>query len=374
MEIYTEQYEPLPFAHDYPIYQCRLYRNRRLDWLCKTFWSLLTDWKNRYFSRWLKKAASGKKYDIVFCITFSTFPLRAAYEFAQLKHLPLYVDLRDIDEQAPDSQYQHHRQWWARPFRQWYRNTNIRRRNHILRQAHMLSSVSLWHITYLRRYNRNVHLIYNGFDAGMFFPVDVRTGTFEITYAGRLYEQRMQDPTLLFEALAGMQLPDDLRLHFYTSSEGQERIYKLAEHHGIDKRHLLLSPYVPPTEVPSLLHRSSILLVFSNTAGPAGPHGIMTTKFFEALGVEKPVLCVRSDEECLAEVIRETNAGLAATTAEEVQNFIREKYREWKQNGFTRQPVRQEQKQLFTRQHQARQFEELFLLLIESNPATDRSS
>ena len=85
---------------------------------------------------------------------------------------------------------------------------------------------------------------------------------------------------------------------------------------------------------------------------------------FEALGVEKPVLCVRSDEECLAQVIRETNAGIAATTAEEVKAFILDKYSEWQQNGFTRQAVNQAQKQLFTRQYQAGQFEALLTSLM----------
>jgi hypothetical protein len=54
----------------------------------------------------------------------------------------------------------------------------------------------------------------------------------------------------------------------------------------------------------------------------------MTTKFFEAVGVEKPVLCVPNDEGCLAQVIEEVNAGLAANTALEVQDFIKEKYNE----------------------------------------------
>ena len=90
----------------------------------------------------------------------------------------------------------------------------------------------------------------------------------------------------------------------------------------------------------------------------------MGTKFFEALGVEKPVLCVRSDEECLAQVIQETNAGLAGTNAEEVADFILDKYAEWKKNGFTHQAVNQEVKKQFTRQYQAKQFEQILLKLI----------
>ncbi len=91
----------------------------------------------------------------------------------------------------------------------------------------------------------------------------------------------------------------------------------------------------------------------------------MTTKFFEALGVEKPVLCVRSDEECLANVINQTNAGLAATNVEEIQTFICEKYHEWQKNGFTRQAVIN--KEQFSREKQAQQFEQLFIHTLKSH-------
>jgi hypothetical protein len=84
----------------------------------------------------------------------------------------------------------------------------------------------------------------------------------------------------------------------------------------------------------------------------------MGTKFFENIGVEKPVLCVRSDEECLAQVIAQTNAGLAATTVEEVEHFLLNKYNEWLRNGYTRQAVTN--KHLFSRQHQAEQFIHIF--------------
>ena len=84
-----------------------------------------------------------------------------------------------------------------------------------------------------------------------------------------------------------------------------------------------------------------------------------TVDFFENIGVEKPILCVHSDEECLADAIRKTNAGLAATNVEQVKAFVLEKYHEWKKQGFTRQQIIN--KEQFTRQHEAEQFEKLFI-------------
>ena len=85
----------------------------------------------------------------------------------------------------------------------------------------------------------------------------------------------------------------------------------------------------------------------------------MTTKFFEALGCEKPILCTPSNTEELAQTIRNTNAGLASSSIDEVKAFIIEKYKEWQQQGYTRQAVIN--KGQFSREKQALLFEQLFL-------------
>lgn len=357
IDLYTEKGEPLPFEHVYPIHEIQVYRTSSMpEWMVKSLASLCFDWRNRFFSRQVRRQIAGQSYQMVLCCTFSTFPLRAALDVAREGHIPLHVDLRDIDEQAPNAQYQSHRQWWLRPFRMWYSRTNIRRRNEVLRQADSISCVSPWHADFLKAYNKHISLIYNGFDSSLFVPCDRRSPQFTIAYVGRVYEHPMQDPKLLFEALKSIDLP--LRVSWYTSEAGEQRIRHMAAHYGVESM-MDYHGFVPTSQVPAILQDASILLVLSNKADESGAHGIMTTKFFEALGVEKPVLCVRSDEECLAEVIRNTHAGIAATTVDEVTAFIRDKYAEWQTNGFTRQAVLPEQRLLFTREHQARQFEQL---------------
>ena len=364
VELYTEQFAPLPFAHDYPIYECPLYRNRSWDWVFKAVWTMLTDWKDRAFTRWLLAQTKDKQYDLVFCTTFSTFPLRAALEAARTYRLPLHVDLRDIDEQAPNSQYQAHRQWWARPFRKLYRAIQIRRRNKVVRQADSVTTVSPWHVDFLKKFNPRTTLIYNGYDQRLFVPCDTPTDTFRILYTGRIYESELQDPTLFIQAVSSLPPMVHFSIDWYTDEKGQETIRHLASQYGCEAL-MHFHPYIPTEKIPALLHQCSIALVLSHKAEQEGPHGIMTTKFFEALGVEKPVLCVPSDEESLAEVIRQTNAGIAATDAGQVRTFILDKYAAWKAKGYTRQAVNQEQKKRFTRQYQAQQFEQLFRQLIE---------
>lgn len=334
IDLFTEQYESISFAHAYPIHEIQVYRSRRLlEWMVKSAWSLLTDWRNRYFSKQVRQAIAGKHYDLVVCCTFSTFPLRAALDIAKERHIPLHVDLRDVDEQVPGAQYQQHRQWWLRPFRAWYRNVNIRRRNRVLRQADTISSVSPWHVEFLKQFNPNVHLIYNGFDAQQFYWKEVKSDRFLISYIGRLYE--FQNMKCIEEAVQEI---------------GKDDIVLNKQHGGI-----------PTDQVGDAIRQSSIMIVLTNKAAK----GMMTTKFYEALGCEKPVLCYPDDNGVLAATIRQTNAGIATDDKEAIKAFILDKYAEWKKKGFTRQQVEQEIQQTFSRQYQVKQLEQLFLKAID---------
>ena len=201
----------------------------------------------------------------------------------------------------------------------------------------------------MKRINPNVFLIYNGFDERNFCFKLKKQETFDIVYTGRLYDVSLRNPYLLLEAIRLLHennlLASDFRVRFFIDKLGQSTMKIQFEKYGI-LQYAQFNDYIPPQEIPQLLQSASIILVLANKTTENGPFGIMTTKFFEALGVEKPILCVRSDESCLADAIRETNAGLAATDVEEVKAFILEKYEEWKRNGYTRQQVNVEKKQL----------------------------
>ena len=85
-----------------------------------------------------------------------------------------------------------------------------------------------------------------------------------------------------------------------------------------------------------------------------------TTKFFESLAVEKPILCVQSDEAYLAEAIKETHSGLAATRVDEVYDFLKHYYEEWQEKGYTTSPVNRDKLSNYSRKEQASQFARIF--------------
>ena len=334
----TEEYEPLPFAHTYPIETIRMYRGGTFDWLIKTVWTVLTDWHNRIFAQRALSAMKGE-YDLVLCTAFSDFPLGAAQRIAKALQIPLVCDIRDLDEQVDDSRYQYkHRQWWTMPFRRLYRAVHIRRRNAVLRSAHAITTVSPWHADFIKAVSSQqsaVSVVYNGFDEAQFYPEDIRTDEFKITYIGSLFEWQ---------------------------KAGLEKVKQAIE--GLNHSPIILDIHTPQNQpithdrLGDAIRRSGIMLVLTSPK----THGMLTTKFYEALGCAKPILCVPSDEGALAEMMACTNAGIATDEMETIQSFILQHYRAWEQNGFTRQPT--QHREQFSREAQCKHMEQILQSII----------
>ena len=333
--VLTEEYQALDFAHTYPIETIPMYSGGTLDWFVKTVWTLLTDWHNRAFA---KKALSTfnfqlSTYDAVICTAFSDFPLGAALRIAKQLHVPLICDIRDLDEQVDDSRYQYrHKSAWLMPFRRLYRAIHIRRRNKVLRAADAITTVSPWHADFIKAISGQqsaVSVLYNGFDAKQFYPKDIPTEQFTITYIGSLFDWQRPALTQVQQIAEELHIP--LEMH-------------TPQHNPI--RH---------NDLGDAIRRSGIMLVLTSEQ----THGMLTTKFYEALGCEKPVLCVPSDKGSLAELIAYTHAGIATDDTEAIKDFILDQYNEWKQNGFTHQATQHRNE--FTREAQYDQFYRTYL-------------
>ena len=347
-----------------PLYQMPAYHHLLLDKLC---WG-----KDKALYQFAKQMVDINTFDLIFCSSYYYFPLYAAHLLAQEYHIPLAIDLRDIAEQWGETAYFTRKLTPFNKLNYWigkiYERKQLRVRNRILRSANIVTSVSPWHQNILAKYNANTHLIYNGYDANVFVPKDLICDYFYITYLGKLYSTQLRDPRLLFEALRQLTSEEKIdskhvRVLFHTDSNGMQQLQELGEYYQIAPL-LNINGYIPRQAILPVMYQSSILLVLTTLSTPTGTHGIMGTKFFENIGIEKPILCVRSDEECLADAIQKTNAGLAATSVDEVKTFIMEKYQEWLQQGYTRQAVIN--KEQFTRQHEAEQFEQLFIQTLKS--------
>ena len=179
----------------------------------------------------------------------------------------------------------------------------------------------------------------------MFYPQQIKTSRFIITYTGRLLSLAIRNPELLFAAIARLTedkviIPETFRVVWYTDQESRSIIRQEAEQHGVQS-FMDYHEYVPASDIPLILNKSSVLLSLTNKFDTSGPKGFMTTKFFESLAVEKPILCVQSD-------------------VDEVYDFLKHYYEEWQEKGYTTSPVNRDKLSNYSRKEQASQFARIF--------------
>lgn len=350
----SEKYQDIPFKINADFIQIPFYKHKgiigKIEWVIKNVCSLCCDYKNNYFTKKILSLTKDTDFDLVFCSAFHTFGLKSAYYVAKKKNIPLHIDLRDIAEQCDINVYNKSKLSRLDVIGTIYRKININRRNKILKLADSISSVSQWHVDYIKQINPNTLLIYNGFDNQEFYFTPIKSNYFDIVYTGRWYGNEMQDTTLLFSALQEIvekNLIDtsSIRLVWYTANNTHHEIIKTAEKFKL-KHITYLYDYVERKFIPEILLRSSICLVLSSN----DTQGIMTTKVYEAMGCEKPILCTNCSKSELHNIISDTNSGIATSNKDEVIDFILSQYKTWQTSNSTH--ANSVNINMFSRQHQ----------------------
>ena len=339
----------------------------KLKYFLVFFADLFFNYKNIIFKRKAGKIIKENTVSVILSsVSWKAFPALAARWTGEKYNIPYIVDFRDIYEQFPNREYTSKLFLQSEPINRavdfLIRKKYESQRNKILRKANAVTTVSEWHTTKLSEYNKNTSLIFNGFDSETFYFKPIKSETFKITYTGRIESQAVKDPSLLFESIAFLSnekliTSEKLRLQFYLFNRSSKNIIRsIAEKYRI-MMFVDFFDEVPNEKIPDILNESSILLLLANRAtGEKTPKGIMGTKVFEYIAVEKPVLCVRNDESCLEETINSSQSGISASTKEEVTQFILEKYAEWENIGFTQQKINKQAVKKFSRKYQAGQF------------------
>lgn len=322
----------------------------------KLFW-----YKDYKFERTVEKNLQISSFDVIVCSTFFEFPLRAARRLSKRYRLPLIVDLRDIIEQWGQTSVLKHtpKSKIQDLFADLYKSRCLKERNKALSVAKACTTVSPWHQSFLKQYNKSCFLVYNGYNEGKYFPTRVPSEHFILSYIGRLYDFTFHNPHALLNALRELRsegMIPQARLIWHVEQEMITPTKELMVEYYLSDI-CSIDGFISRDDAALLLQKSSVSILLTNHPGEGQAKGIMTTKFFEALGCEKPVLCTPSDEGCLRDVINYTNAGIASSEVSDIKTFIMEKYREWECNGFTIQDVNH--KEEFSRRNQAQQIADI---------------
>jgi glycosyltransferase involved in cell wall biosynthesis len=299
----------------------------------------------------MEAAAEGILHDRRFDVILSTFPdqweLTLGAFLSRKYGIPLVADFRDIPEQEAGIDQTLRQKFQGLRF--------LARRNLALRNTALITVVSKCHREILEeKIGRKTVLVYNGFDDELFhpqkLPLEAGQGPFRITYTGRIINLWYQNPAVLLSAIDELISTrkiscDDVLLDFY----------------GVDVS--VLAPLLGKLEntafcrfnsresyssVPSILARSQMLLVLTNR----GRKGILTTKFFEYMGMTKPILCVPGDGGEMDELIKEFQLGFSIGEIEELKARLVEWVNLWKTGQFPE--FVESDVGVFTRKYQSR--------------------
>ena len=339
----------------------------RVEWFCKFALGLVCDYKSRYFYRKSKNFWRNRRYDLVFTSSNLVFPLYAAAQAAKDLRVPLFVDLRDIPEQSPDDNYYLGRRpprIIGKPLFAVYNKLNLYRRNRVLARAKAVTTVSPWHVETLSQYNPHTFLVYNGYDENLFHPEAVPTEYFTVSYFGRIYNELMRTPRPLFESVArlragGILDEKNTRLRWFVDDVSKQVVEKIAQEYGLQDM-VEVRDFISPSGLQAEMARSSVLLVLCNVQSRKRFFGMMTTKFFEYVGCNRPVLCTPDNGDNLAKLVRETGCGLVSSDGAEIDSFLRERFNEWEINGHTEGHVQESIRLNFSRGYAAQTWEKLF--------------
>ena len=115
-------------------------------------------------------------------------------------------------------------------------------------------------------------------------------------------------------------------------------------------------------DVPELLGHASVLLLLSEYER----NGILTTKLFEYLAMERPILCVRTETDSeIANIVRDANAGYAGDNLASVKDFILRCYNQWLSQGYCSVPIKRHYIKTFAREEQAMRLAALLNRVLE---------
>ena len=185
--------------------------------------------------------------------------------------------------------------------------------------------------------NRNVGVIYNGFDRDddAQTPISLPE-SFTITYLGVL--SKIQNPKNLWQVLGELIKEDekfnkDLKINIIGQIDNS--VSQSIEEQGLSQ-HVTYSPYIPHDQV-SAVHRSStlLLLLLMPDSEPRAK-GLLTGKLFEYLASGRPILCIGPEDGDAARILKETQAGVTVRfeDRERMKETIKELYHKYLENGL----------------------------------------
>ena len=181
-----------------------------------------------------------------------------------------------------------------------------------------------------KKFNKNIHIISNGFDGELSNNKNELDMNFTITHIGMMNADR--NPKILWEVLAELvneneDFVSDLQIKLIGKSANE--VHQSILENNLEK-HISFIDYLPHKEVMDYQKSAQVLLLAVNNVPSA--NGIITGKIFEYLQAKRPILAIAPSDGDLAEIINKTNSGrvIDFDDKEKLKNTILDFYKKYR--------------------------------------------
>lgn len=312
------------------------------------------------FKSFLEEHLNEHRYDLLVGIFSPHFALKLTHDMGEKFGIPYAMDLRDLWTNRIINRYyepgwreQLQDRFTARYWRKW------------LSQALFFSTTSrpwadkIEHVT-----GKKGIVVKNGYEEELFQEeIAPSSEEFRIVHTGSLYNHQKLE--LFLEGAKRFWenfRPDSFRVDFiggdrkaYSNSptsftkDPESRISKI-----LPNEIFSITPRIPKQEAIRMMKEAQILLFPSFPDSP----GTYSGKIFDYLGARRPILSFPHDNSVVDELLFDTNAGTILDTPEEIEGFLGDRYREWKEKGCCAYEGTPERVEKYSRREQVRVFAE----------------
>jgi len=255
------------------------------------------------------------------------------------------------------------------PHTRWARRIDAALERHVLSSASAVTTVSpSWADLFAGKAENDYHVVENGFSAAEFEAVEGHSpeDEFVLAHVGKLYASR--NPTALWAALAQLRdegaIPELTVRLIGTVAPPVERSIR---EHGLDPI-VERVDFVPHEEALRQMARSTLLLLVIEPFAQAD--GMITSKLYEYLASERPVLGVGPPDGDASGLLRRHDAGrmVGGDDVAGAAECVRRHYEAWA-DGAPRSGARRADLSEHTRRHQARRMARVLQSVTEPRPA-----
>ena len=299
-------------------------------------------------------------------ILSSAMPISAHLLALHIKsrlHIPWIADYRDLWSQS-------HINYRKPIFNRLERSIE----NKIIKEADALTTVSEPLAIKLRQqYKKLVHVITNGYDPDDFDvllnkkPSDWNYTQINAVYTGMIYPER-QDPKPLFKAI-------QLLIETNRIKQGDFKFRLFGPNLGFVKslfpsnlleEFVVIGDNLPRDHALNYQKKADLLIVFDWT--DTEEKGVYTTKFFEYIGAEKPILSIGPKGTVIDCALRKDKLGISENdpnlVADILEDFIKSKHLK----GYNRSKQKVNQTlEKYTRNYQARNLANIMDYILDKN-------